>query len=167
MARLIDLPSLLAAEERFCASDSIDGGGPSSHQWLDPSPSHAPQATTYCKLGSWCLLCCDLEYSVVALGLDKRSSGEFWSKCSDSKIEELVACCLRQQKKHRERNGAGGRRRNQEREEREGGIKRFPTDRYGPHVRENIGSEFLVICFNSVSKKCKICYWGGREKLFW
>jgi len=35
--------------------------------------------------------------------LDKRSSGEFWSKCSDSRIEELVAYCLRQQKKRRER----------------------------------------------------------------
>jgi len=50
MARLIDLPSLLAAEERFCASGSTDGGGRSSHQWLDPSPSHPPQATAYCKL---------------------------------------------------------------------------------------------------------------------
>jgi len=40
---------------------------------------------------------------VVALELDKRSSGEFWSKCSDSRIEELVAYCLRQQKNRRER----------------------------------------------------------------
>ena len=70
-----------------------------------------------------------------ALELDKRFSGEFWNKCSDSRIEELVAYCLRQQKKRREREEWGWRR-NQEREEREGGTKRFPTDRYGTHVRE-------------------------------
>ena len=59
-----------------------------------------------------------------ALELDKRFSGEFWSKCSDSRIEELVAYCLRQQKKHRERNGAGGATKKERREK--GGQKGFP-----------------------------------------
>ena len=69
-----------------------------------------------------------------ALELDKRFSGEFWNKCSDSRIEELVAYCLRQQKKRRERGMVLAAQPRKRRERR--GAKRFPTDRYGPHVRE-------------------------------
>ena len=151
MARLVDLPSLVAAEERFCASDSIDGGGPSSHQWLDPSPSHAPQATTYCKLdllGSGGARFLVLVVLWWHLSLTRDSVGNFGA---NARIQELRSSwptvCVNRRSAEREEWCW---RRNQEREEREGGTKRFPTDRYGPHVRENIGSEFLVICFNSV-----------------
>ena len=117
MARLIDLPSLLAAEERFCASGSTDGGGRSSHQWLDPSPSHPPQATAYCKLdllgsgGARFLVIVVLWFGVISGGTWA------WQEIQWGILEQMLGfknwgarglLFASTEEPQRERNGAGG-----------------------------------------------------------